>query len=275
MVVDISKNKGIEMKSVDHFLRIGTSHKVCEDYIISNEKPFPYVILSDGCSSSINTDMGARILTHLTKQYLKNEIYMLNILIKYNNLMANWIIHESKSITETMGLDKSCLDATLLFLYAIDNSIYVYMYGDGYLITVDLQNKISFYEISYSNNAPYYLSYRLDGKRNLLYKESNPIKTIITNEVPLACDYNTTFIKELPMNKYKGVFIASDGLSSFINKDGERHDIEEILKEITSFKNINGEFIKRRMGSKKGVINTFQEMGITHYDDLSIGGFMI
>ena len=265
------------MKSIDHFLRIGTSHKVCEDYIISNETPLPFVILSDGCSSSKNTDMGARILTHLTKQYLKNEINNLPVLINYDSWMANSIIYNSESIAKTMGLGESCLDATLLILYAIKGSIYVCMYGDGYLITIDLQDRISSYEISYSNNAPYYLSYKIDAKRKFIYRASNPTKTIIKNnsEILFQNKPETPFIKTLPIGDYKGVFIASDGVGSFINKHGEKHNIEETLKEITSFKNINGEFIKRRMGSKKGAINTFQEMGITHYDDLSIGGFII
>jgi hypothetical protein len=263
------------MKSVDHFLRMGTSHKICEDYIISGNDGFSFVILSDGCSSSKNTDMGARILVHLAKQCLKNEFCFLHVLTKYENLMSNWIINNSENVAKTMGLNKSCLDATLLILYIMDDLIYVYIYGDGYLITVDLQDKVSFHEISYSNNAPYYLSYRIDERRKILYMKSNPTKMVITDGDSTPYDYSLPFVKELPINKYKGVFIASDGLGSFINQDGEKFGIEKILKEIISFKNINGEFMKRRMGSKKGVINTFQEQGITHYDDLSIGGFII
>lgn len=264
------------MKSVDHFLRIGTSHKVCEDYIISSEKPFPFVILSDGCSSSVDTDMGARILTHLTKQYLINETKFLDVmLIDYNYIMANWIIHNSDNLRKSMGLNQSCLDATLLILYIFDGIIYVYIYGDGFLITVDHQNQISFYEISFKNNAPYYLSYRIDAERNRIYNATEPQKIVTSHNELFSAAYTHPFTEVLPVNNYKGVFIASDGLSSFINKDGEQYNTEELLKEITSFKNTNGEFIKRRMGSKKGVINTFQEMGITHYDDLSIGGFML
>jgi len=32
-------------------------------------------------------------------------------------------------------------------------------------------------------------------------------------------------------------------------------------------------FLQRRMGSRRGVINTFAKMGITHADDISIAGF--
>ena len=271
------------MKSVDHFLRIGTIHKICEDYIISGFDPIPFVILSDGCSSSYNTDMGSRILTHLAKEYLKNEIHDLDRL-DYNK-MGNWIIHNSGSIIRTMGLDKSCLDATLIISYIFNDLIYTYMYGDGFLITINLEDRISFFEVLYGNNAPYYLSYKIDSKRDNLYKNINPTKTVnytIPNNIKeskIYCvstleSYNSDFIKILPISDYKSVFIASDGLTSFINENGEKYDIDKVLEEVTSFKNIKGEFIKRRMGSKKGVINTLQAKGISHYDDLSIGGFI-
>ena len=56
--------------NVDHYMTIGSSHQVCEDYIISGTEPFPYIILSDGCSSSKDTDIGARILAQCAKNYL-------------------------------------------------------------------------------------------------------------------------------------------------------------------------------------------------------------
>jgi hypothetical protein len=58
------------MIQTDIFRRIGATHAVCEDYIIEGNKPFPFIILADGCSTAKNTDMGARILCHLAKQYV-------------------------------------------------------------------------------------------------------------------------------------------------------------------------------------------------------------
>ena len=56
---------------VDTFSKIGKTHKICEDYILSGTKPFPYIIISDGCSSSEGTDMGARLLCFLAQQYIR------------------------------------------------------------------------------------------------------------------------------------------------------------------------------------------------------------
>ncbi len=254
--------------NVDHFLKIGTKHKVCEDYIISESGDIPFVILSDGCSSSKNTDIGARILTQLTAHYLRTKLFPVSEMVKR-------IIYNAELIRNTMGLNVSCLDATLIVSYIVDDYFYVYMYGDGYLITVDLDNEISFCEISYEKNAPYYLSYELDLYLNSFYEESCPAK-YLTNKFGNCTwePYNLPFIKKLKVSDYKSILIASDGIDSFINNKGEKYGIEKVLKEVTSFKNTKGEFIKRRMGSKKGVINTFKKEGVTHYDDISIGGFI-
>ena len=45
--------------NVDHFTKIGKNYLVCEDYILSGVSPTPYIILSDGCSSSKHIDVGA------------------------------------------------------------------------------------------------------------------------------------------------------------------------------------------------------------------------
>ena len=61
------------MISTDIFLEIGAQHKICEDYIVHGDDPVPYIILADGCSTADDTEMGARILCHLAKQYIRYQ----------------------------------------------------------------------------------------------------------------------------------------------------------------------------------------------------------
>ena len=64
--------------NADSVFNIGATHAVCQDYVIarSGETTFgspnagPYIILSDGCSSSPDTDMGARLLVKAMDQTL-------------------------------------------------------------------------------------------------------------------------------------------------------------------------------------------------------------
>ncbi len=82
------------MINIDTFLKIGDQHKICEDYIIQGTDQVPLLILSDGCSSSDNTEMGARILCYLAKQYLFYRAGYLHDLDYYQ--MGLWVIHNAE-----------------------------------------------------------------------------------------------------------------------------------------------------------------------------------
>ncbi|HYO91642.1 MAG TPA: hypothetical protein VEQ40_08400, partial [Pyrinomonadaceae bacterium] len=68
--------------NADSAFLIGATHAVCQDYAVagngtpderaavSNLQANPYVILSDGCSSSPDTDIGARLLVKAAEQVL-------------------------------------------------------------------------------------------------------------------------------------------------------------------------------------------------------------
>ncbi|KKK85109.1 hypothetical protein LCGC14_2776610, partial [marine sediment metagenome] len=163
---------------VDHFMEIGSSHKVCEDYILSGMDPVPHVILADGCSSSENTDVGARLLCYVAKQYL-------NVHLKAG-IDLNWetagrvIIHETEEIAWNMGLNANALDATLIMAWVEDNFIRVFMYGDGHIIFMrktDVEEcSVYHQETNFRSNAPYYLSYSLDSEKRKQYEDLFGIK---------------------------------------------------------------------------------------------------
>ncbi len=54
--------------NTDCFYSIGHSHKVCEDYALSGTigDTLAYAVVCDGCSSSKQVDVGARLLAHNT-----------------------------------------------------------------------------------------------------------------------------------------------------------------------------------------------------------------
>jgi len=102
---------------INSCFQIGKDHKICEDYAISGHDPFPYIIISDGCSSNLNTDIGSRILVSMTKKniHLFNPEY-------YIDFVDN-VIFQSKSLVSIMGLNKDCLHATLLLIIKRDSNI--------------------------------------------------------------------------------------------------------------------------------------------------------
>ena len=259
------------MIHTDIFLEIGSQHKVCEDYIIKGSEPEPFIILSDGCSSSMNTDMGSRILCYLAKQYLRYRVDSLYN-IDYHK-MGRWIIHNAEMTARQLGLNISCLDATLIIAFYLDYQVQVFMYGDGCILTKKgdlIQKKM----IEYTRNAPYYLSYLVDDDRHDQYHDLQVEKHLIESGISgdikqlQAYDYESHF--RFNTTDYDAIWITSDGMESFI-AGANPIQMEDLLPDFMTFKNVKGEFLKRRLNK---AMKTLNKNGITHYDDLSAGAFI-
>ena len=269
---------------VDHLLKIGKTHKVCEDYIISGYEPVPYIILSDGCSSSNNTDIGARILCLEAKQYLtyhKNSIKSIDEV-----RMGEYIIWKSDSIAMQLGLDQAPLDATLMVAYYYNHLLKIIVYGDGCIVFIDnVTGETEIINIEYDKNIPYYLSYTLEKERDKIYK-SNKIKKLIdrdyikSDRVHLLTSTDSREEYAITYGIYPGedktILILSDGISTFFNKEQQEFlPIKDLIQDFSSFKTLKGEFLHRRLLSKKGAITKLEQQGYNHLDDLSVGAFVI
>jgi len=258
---------------IDTFIEIGSQHKVCEDYIVSGNDPVPYIILSDGCSTSDNTEMGSRILSHLARQFLKYNADDLHDIDYWK--LGTWVIHNAEQTARQLGLSKSCLTATLIVAYHIDGNLRIMMYGDGSFVTVGNMGNIEITSIEYESNAPYYLVYLVDQFRHELYEERNPVKTIkttyndssITDET-VAYDHPSVF--NINTNLTHVVLPMSDGIDSFLY-GGQHIPSEQIIPKLVDFKNVRGEFLKRRLNKQMKV---YKKDNIKHYDDLSVGAFL-
>jgi len=261
------------MIQTDTYLQIGSSHQICEDYIISGQS---FIILSDGCSSSKNTDMGARILCHLAKQYLlyrKDD--QLFPFLDYEQ-MGSWIIHNAEMTTKHLGLHRSCLNATLIIAYIFDGNYHIYMYGDGLFALQTKDEKIRLCEVEYSKNAPYYLTYRISPADMVEYHNLQQDLSVDVgfNEDSMskekyAYDYETKWF--FPCSLYPRLLIASDGLSSYMQQKINPIKAEEIVPEFFAYKSTKGEFLKRRL---KRASKIHDQNDIEHLDDLSVGVFL-
>ena len=254
--------------STDSFLHIGKSHNICEDYIIHGPN---YVILSDGCSSSKNTDIGARILTLLARKYI-------NTAIEYNfdiiwSVFGSHVINGAKSIICHLGIPSECLDATLIVLVQHQGKIRVFMYGDGNIIVIDDNGMLEYDTISFGLNAPYYLSYWINDKKKEDYLNNSDTVKICTDKYEIqktAPDEEISYTFDILPGRT--ILIASDGIESFLSPEKKSLAYQDVIDSLTAFKGIQGEFVKKRA---KRQIKTWGKEGITHYDDISIGGIHI
>ena len=152
------------------------------------------------------------------------------------------------------------------------------MYGDGAIIVKD-EKGFTYHLIDFSRNAPYYLSYLVDDCRHEIYHELHNdlfLTTRLNDEEPreetLAYDWGAQF--QFNSRHFDALFIASDGITSFIDNNPTArtpHPIDEVTPEFMAFKGTKGEYLKRRM---KKALRRLDDMGIVHFDDLSIGSYI-
>ena len=238
---------------------------ICQDYVLSGTKPVPYIIVSDGCSSSERTDVGARIIVHLAEKYLNLNAEQTEK-IEYIP-MGKWIIGRAKETAERLGLHPTSLDATLMIAWSTGENIRIHVYGDGIIGLIDKSGNLKKIEIGFTGNAPYYLSYLSDSFREKTYRESGFVKVIENNVTPP----DTPSIFLFSIREYPIVVLASDGLGSFVDKSGAKADASDILCEFTAFKNVNGLFLKRRV---KRAVRDLEKNGWMHYDDISVAAML-
>ena len=281
------------MINTDTFLKMGDQHKICEDYVISGvtkqgDPPLQYIILSDGCSKSEKTEMGARILCYMAQQFIRYNFHSYPFLPDYKK-MGLWIIHNAEMTARSLGLNRDCLDATLIISWVDSehSTANIFIYGDGFVILKG-KDGLQLFGVDFRpDNAPYYLSYELDPERKQLYHELKVSKILTTNTsrgaiasgfIEEQYAYDAGIIKRLDMDEYDSIIIASDGLGSFYSDNGPM----EAVKPVDTFKWIVPEFInfkgKKNIGSylQRRVskeIKLLIKEDIFHFDDLSLGSY--
>ena len=251
--------------NADSAYTIGATHSVCQDYVIANSS---YVILSDGCSASPDTDIGSRLLVKAAEQQLNTHPNPETLHREAARIALQW--------AATMGLHLQAVDATLLTAFESDDALIVSCSGDGVIVTETTNGKRDIYDISYPAGYPVYPSYlhqpdRLaalahDGRTRKEVKHFSSIGPLSTQH----CE-RTTHVMRLTAKDYRFVALISDGVRSFFTTAGKRVeslDVSNVLSELLSFKSRNGAFVARRMKRFK---KDCRSQGWQHADDLAMG----
>lgn len=255
----------------DYYFTIGETHDVCEDYVTQGHIPAPFIVLCDGCSSSPDSDIGARILALTTKYIIENNpIWPLD----YPNF-GRKLIAQAFDVVTKMKLKESILDATVVLGFLHEDTIHVYVYGDGALLFKDSAGRISTIDISFIHNAPFYLTYWYDESRQEEYARYEARPLLLTDSINGQSDplpFQTPLSFSFPLQQFPLVAIASDGITQFIDMtQSVKLSLDEVSTDLLNFKHLEGEFVKRRT---KRVLEQYAQQGIFPADDLSIGAFV-
>lgn len=255
----------------NHYFRIGSMHGICEDYARSGITPNgrAYAIVSDGCSSSLDTDVGARIVSLEAERFIRaREEIPTGLEIAF--LAREKIIN--------LGLQPSAMDTTLIIaLEDKEKNIKIHGWGDGAIISQS-SSGWGIDEYEYNPNFPFYLSYLTDPDRMELWKESG-LELICTSKLLLTediqrliknpCKWENTFCIAPEMS----LFIVTDGLSSFektnIDPRNKRIRSEQIAEELIKVKFPRGKFVEKRV---RRFLKNFKKEGIVNTDDFAVAG---
>lgn len=225
----------------DSYFEIGSTHKVCQDYAAHKDG---FAVLSDGCSTSPNTDVGSRFIC-------------LNELLEEPLPMKALI-----STAGLVGVPKEALFATKLHVSVTENGEWLtpVIDGDGYLLAVSNDGQIHLTLIEYPDNMPWYPVYAEIPTGRELFVDRKPTVTALAGDLTRV---NPLF---LCTNQYSFLAVCSDGLGTFKTKDGVPVPALEIAKGLVDVKVRGGKFMHRRIQSLKR--NAWADLH--HEDDFAI-----
>jgi len=269
------------MFQADSFFRIGSTHKICEDYASHGDPGLPFAIISDGCSGSPDTDIGARLLTLSCKKLISSDDFNEIQPLDYFDF-GNKVISDALITAKQLEINQLSLDATLIVAYLSKekSEFKINIYGDGTVTWADKDNVINHLVIEYPSGYPRYLNYLSSEIRNKQFidiSKNSGIKThLYKNNELISCvtsDISEPTSLTLSIDNLAWLLLSSDGIETFSNtENGSLMNKSDLVTAISSFKNFNGEFIKRRFFK---MIKTFEKNGFTHGDDLSVAGIAI
>lgn len=265
----------------DSFFFMGKLHNVCQDYTRhGNSGDMTYALLSDGCSSSPDTDLGARLLCFAAEA---NINHLFKSIEEVDYTFCSHTIDQAYNMLSP-NINPYCLDATLLAVTANKEDTIVQVVGDGVVATIDNNDSIHVYETIYTSSAPRYLNYWVHNNRHEAYiKEFGTsvvlndynLETPNANKLESVNDLQVRTIR-LKTEEYKAVILMSDGVSAFNKKvltdSGAMIDgvtTSEVLNELLAYKNYTGEFIKKR--TKRFEKNLNKKLW-ENLDDVSVAG---
>lgn len=262
----------------------GNSHLICQDYARHwVEEDRSHVIVSDGCSSSTDTDVGSRLVTLATDDLLQR------VNVKVEPLTIATL---ADGMARMLTLHETCIDATMLSAQYLDGiAVKFSAFGDGiYGARKRESQEWNLVRIEFPNGAPYYPSYLLNSKRFgdlldfglsvkytefTLNVETQEISNVVERNVDDSRLHDGSHYNWFGTTAYDLFVVLSDGVESFVDKSKSPWSsisYTTVLCELLKFKNTNGEFVTRRVNK---FLKDIEKKNWVHEDDLSLAALYI
>jgi len=255
----------------DVYFTMGASHQVCEDYALSGRGPGgAFVVVSDGCSSAPQTDVGARLLAHAAAQQLRTT----------SALSLDALIVRAAAVARHLTLAAGALDATLLAAWRVGSRVEIAVAGDGVVVALPRAPEEApvGWRVEDEDQAPGYPAYTGDrfdaycaryGRRRVSLSRQGV--EVSRWRQPIRERKDLCLRWSLPVAAVSGLLIASDGVASF-RRDDEPVEPMAIAAELTAFRTTTGAFLQRR--ARRFLGRTCPTLGYAHHDDIALGALL-
>ena len=257
--------------NIDAYSMIGKPHRgaMCQDYyrIGMTQKGVSYFILCDGCSSSLDTDIGARIIALAFEEIINSDLFTENV---FNQSMVWEAMATARKNCKALGLDISCLDTTALVaaFFPETKTLCHITCGDGYIFWKEKDKTPEIAEVSFAQNAPYYPVLLIEPERYFNWRTTYDNNDMTIKQGNESSTSKPNFIScARPTNNLEFFGMATDGIGSFITTANEIVPSEEVFKEVLDFPSFAGSFVQR---SGNFLIKKYLKQGTLNNDDLTI-----
>ncbi len=276
------------MINSDSYYEIGAGHIFCEDYatsgqIIHNNSTYHYAVVSDGCSSSKDSDIGSRWLARNFPKAVK--LALTHPKEEFQSRVQEFLVSSLQQGMEQFSAPLNTFDATLVAIVydRLNDELHSFAWGDGKIFYKYRNDETGYLtDIGYVSNAPYYLTYRQDIEREMRYEAyfgklyADILGYVVKPDGVVFLPETAKSFQRFHYEKFPAVSstlsfasVFTDGIDTFHMKGDV--DIQmakhNIYNQLTQYKNFHGEFVKRRMQKVKSFC---QKEGWQHFDDIAV-----
>lgn len=272
--------------STDHYFQIGHVHytagKPCQDHALSRfDEHIACAIVSDGCSTGGNTDMGARILTFGTLQAIQDHAVASNGALGTAAISITARQQQLIGVVRpVIGMERGDMLATCIFAYFTSCGGLVHIQGDGVVALKYRNGLLCMHRFEWDDNTPFYPSYIGNdlvafvafhgGDISGLRLHESIVSGISRDEykklsrdlsVKRGIEGISLNFSQQQMEDIEYVAIFTDGVTQIQNVDWQ-----EAVADFLAFKSTAGEFAKRRMIHG---VKAMQKIGKGPIDDIA------
>lgn len=275
----------------------------CQDYAHGfSDGDLRIALVSDGCSSAPNSDVGARLLVLTAGRILKDWLPQRltaeptasasSLELEFRARLISQLAGLYAMLNEGAFLGPLFMDCTLVLAAQYKDRAFAFMYGDGYVGADYLDNTTEVFRSEYTitlerveRSGPFYLSYQLPQNENRLrnYGACNPIREDTLHVLRPAFGDNWEVSREelhtfgrppvvldFDFNRLRSLVVSSDGIGSFGDNVKFHQDIAaDLLKFPVGSR---GNILRRKMLFNSTRI--WPKKGWKHQDDLGLAAII-